>query len=164
MTNTDIGQSRRRLTRMAGVLFSQHVKLQLRGPLLKPSGIRREYISTPGTHVSSQSCQSILLDAAHLKGKVFYVALESKLTQALDEESMMSTYGRKVSGKIWHHASRRDRRLGSMYSGCLDGVLWICSDQVGRSSVSACRYLSRLVTLGLSPSGERQTRIYMWKR
>ncbi|KAH9058189.1 hypothetical protein EDB87DRAFT_1627043 [Lactarius vividus] len=74
-------------------LFSRHVKkLQetFTDPLLKPSNIRGEYISALHTHVSSQSCQSCPMQHT-LKGETLCVELESKLTQALDEEPVTST-------------------------------------------------------------------------
>ncbi|KAH9009138.1 hypothetical protein EDB85DRAFT_2283183 [Lactarius pseudohatsudake] len=68
-------------------MFSQHIKKLQENftvPLLKPSGIRGEYISTLNTNVSSQNCQSCSMQHS-LKGETFCVELESKLTQALDE-------------------------------------------------------------------------------
>ncbi|KAH9024474.1 hypothetical protein EDB83DRAFT_2428361 [Lactarius deliciosus] len=73
-------------------LFSRHVKkLQetFTDPLLKPSSIRGEYISALNTHVNSQNCQSCPRQHT-LKGETLCVELESKLTQALDEESVTS--------------------------------------------------------------------------
>ncbi len=73
-------------------MFSQHIqKLQetFTDPLLKPSSIRGDYFFALITHVSSQGCHSCSMKHT-LKGETFYVELESKLAQALDEVSASS--------------------------------------------------------------------------
>ncbi|KAH8983114.1 hypothetical protein EDB92DRAFT_1612031 [Lactarius akahatsu] len=124
--------------RLPTVVTTRHVftthKLQetFTVPLLKPSGIRGEYISTLNTHISSQKV-SILLDAALFEGRNFL--------RGVGEQTHPGT-GRE-------HGITRHVVIGDSDQCIVDGHVQSRSGDLQFQRVSP----SRLVTLGLLPSG-----------